>query len=197
MTPAIVLFDLGDVVARWDPEPRLAEYARRSGLGVEAVRRALATDGFWQDTDRGRYTGDEMADRICALLGCRFTRPELLRLQAAAFTVRPEVLRLAERAAIRSRVGMLTNNAPLLREALPVHLPELLRAFDPILFSHQFGYTKPAPELFTAVTRRLGLPPDHIFFIDDQESHVRAAAAAGWRALRFESVAQLERALAE
>jgi HAD superfamily hydrolase (TIGR01509 family) len=193
--PAIALFDLGDVVARWDPAPRLAEYARRSGLTPDEVRARLATDRFWQNTDLGRYSADEMEARICELLGCRIARAELLRLQAAAFAVRPEVLRIAERAASHSRVGILTNNAPLLREAVPVHLPELVRVFDPILYSFEFGATKPARELFERVTSRLGLPAGEIFFTDDQETHVAAARAAGWRAVRFESAAQLEKSL--
>lgn len=195
MTPAIVLFDLGDVVARFDPAPRYAEYAARAGLTPAQVRERLATDDFWRDTDRGRYTAEEMARRICELLGVPFTRAELLRLQAAAFKPRPEVLAIAARAARHSRVGMLTNNAPLLKEAVPIHLPELVRAFDPILYSFEFGHTKPDRELFERVKERLGLPPAEIFFIDDQESHVAAARAVGWRALRFESAAQLEESL--
>jgi len=195
VTPAIVLFDLGDVLARFDPAPRWAEYARRSGITPAEVVARLSTDGFWQDTDRGRYSADEMERRICDLLGCRFSRAELLRLQAAAFTLRPEVLRIAARVATHSRVGVLTNNAPLLKEALPIHLPELARAFDPILYSFEFGHVKPERALFEAVTARLALLPREIFFVDDQEGHVAAARAAGWGALRFETANQLERAL--
>jgi putative hydrolase of the HAD superfamily len=195
VTPAIVLFDLGDVLARFDRAPRLAEYARRSGLTPLEVRERLATDQFWRDTDRGLYSADQMERRICELLGCAFSRAELLRLQAAAFTLRPEILSIAERVATRTRVGILTNNAPLLKEALPIHLPELARTFDPILYSFEFGHVKPERALFEAVTARLALAPRQIFFVDDQESHVAAARAVGWGALRFESAEQLERSL--
>lgn len=194
---AIVLLDLGDVVARWDPAPRLAEYARRAGISVDEVRRRLAQDDFWEDTDRGVYSGDEMHAEICARLDVAFTRDELLALQALAFRLQPEVLRIAEELAARQRVGILTNNAPLLREAVPRHLPELERIFSPILYSFEFGHTKPAPELFASVTRALALAPREIFFADDQPRHVAGARAAGWDALRFESAAQLRDALFE
>jgi glucose-1-phosphatase len=195
VTPAIALFDLGDVVADYDPAPRYAEYAARCGLTPDEVVRRLRSDRFWQETDLGRYSGDEMARRIGELLGCSFSRGELLRLQALAFRVRPDVLALAERVRATTRVGMLTNNAPLLHEALPSQLPELPRVFDPILYSYQFGHTKPAPQLFEQVTRLLQLEPGRIFFTDDQESHVVAARAAGWRAVQFESVTQIEHEL--
>jgi len=194
---AIVLFDLGNVIATFDPAPRLLELGRRSGLESSEVERRLATDDFWRDTDRGVYSAAEMHERICALLGCKFSREELLRLQALAFSVRQEVVRIAEEISARKRVGILTNNAPLLRDALPEHLPALVRVFSPILFSFQFGHTKPERELFDAVASDLALTPAEIFFIDDQPSHVQAAREAGWEAVGFESVAQLRHALAE
>ena len=194
---AIALFDLGDVVARWDPSPRLAEYARRSGLSVDEVRRRLAQDDFWGDTDRGVYSADEMHEQICARLGVAFTRDELLGLQALAFRLEPAVLRIAEELSLRLRVGILTNNAPLLREAVPRHFPELARSFAPILYSFEFGHTKPAQALFEAVARALALAPRDIFFADDQPRHVAAARLSGWDAVRFESASQLRGALVE
>ena len=193
----IVLFDLGDVVASWDPSPRLAEYARRSGLSTDEVSRRLALGDFWEDTDRGVYSASEMHEQICARLGVAFSRDELLALQALAFRVRPEMLRIAEELAARHRVGILTNNAPLLRDAIPTHFPELERIFAPVLYSFQFGHTKPAHALFEAVARALALEPGEIFFIDDQLRHVTAAREAGWEAVQFESAAQVRRALVD
>ncbi len=194
---SIVLFDLGGVVAHWDPAPRLAEYARRSGLSTDEVRRRLALGGFWEDTDRGAYSAAQMHAEICERLGVAFTRDELLRLQALAFRIRPDVLRIAGELAARHRVGILTNNAPLLHDAIPAHFPELERIFAPVLYSFQFGHAKPARALFEAVARVLALDPSEIFFSDDQPRHVSAAREAGWEAIQFESAAQLRRALVE
>lgn len=194
---ALALFDLGDVVARWDPSPRLAEYARRSGVSVDEVSRRLAQDDFWEDTDRGVYSADEMHEQICKRLGVAFTRDELLGLQALAFRPQPDVLRIAQELSPRHRVGILTNNAPLLREAVPRHFPELERIFAPILYSFEFGHVKPAQALFEAVARALALAPGEILFADDQPGHVAAARRSGWDAVRFESAPQLRGALVE
>ncbi len=193
----IALFDFGNVVARWDVAPRMQEYARRSGLAPLEVQARLAKDAFWSNTDRGLYTGDEMARRICELLGCTFSRAELLRLQTLAFVLDPEVLALAEAVSRRLRIGILTNNAPLLHEALPYSFPDVVRLFDPILFSFQLGHVKPEAELFEAVQARLGLEPGEILFIDDTAAHVRAALSTGWDAVRYQSVPELRKALVE
>jgi FMN phosphatase YigB (HAD superfamily) len=132
---SVVLFDLGDVVAAYDPSPRVARYAERSGRTSEEVRARLADSGFSEDCDRGIFSAQEMQTEICRRLGCVFSHDEQLMLQAAAFSVRPGVLALATAVARRARTGLLTNNSPLLLEAFPHRFPELLRTFDPILFS--------------------------------------------------------------
>ena len=92
---------------------------------------------------------------------------------------------------------MLTNNAPLLKEAMPQHFSELAQLFDPILFSYQFGHVKPERELFEGVQTHLSAEPDEIVFIDDTSGHVAAAASLGWDAIQFRSAAELRRALIE
>jgi len=194
---SIVLFDLGDVVADFDPAPRIAEFARHARLTGAEVTARLSAGDFWRNTDRGACSSDEMHEQICTRLDYRFSRAELLRLQAAAFTLRPEVVRLAIEVSARARVGVLTNNAPLLQDALPTHFPELTRVFAPILYSFEFGCAKPERALFERVAARMALEPKQIVFVDDQVSHVEAARSVGWDALRFESVAGLRCALAD
>lgn len=194
---SLVLFDLGDVIASYDPAPRIAEYAQRSGLDPKEVSRRLWKSGFSIACDRGRHPAAEMQTEIGARLGVEFARDELLRLQAAAFRVRPEMLELVDEVGRSARTGILTNNSPLLEEAFPLHFPELCEQFDPILFSHRFEHVKPEPELFERVTAQLGLPAGDILFVDDQETHVAAARRAGWQARSFTSPAALRRELAQ
>ena len=197
MTISIVLFDLGNVLTTWDVGPRVAEYARRSGLSPARVLERLSRDDFWVNTDRGFSSADEMETRICELLDCHFSRKELLALQAIAFELRPEMLDIARAVATRKPVGILTNNAPFLQEAMPRFFPELVELFDPILYSFQFKHVKPERELFEAVEDQLGLPGEQIHFIDDTQGHVAAARAAGWDAVQYLSTTQLRNALAE
>ena len=194
---SIVLFDLGNVLTTWDVGPRIAEYAHRSGLSPAIVLERLSRDDFWVNTDRGSLSADEMETQICGLLDCHFSREELLALQAIAFELRPEVLDIARAVAIRKPVGILTNNAPFLQEAMPKFFPELVELFDPILYSFQFGHVKPERELFEAVEDKLDLPAEEIYFIDDTQGHVAAARAAGWDAVQYQSTTQLRNSLAE
>lgn len=59
--------------------------------------------------------------------------------------------------------------------------------FDHLFISGEIGAMKPQPEYFGKVTTALGVEPNSILFIDDEEHYTRAAEAAGWRVIVHES----------
>lgn len=81
--------------------------------------------------------------------------------------------------------GLLTNNPPLLREALPHYLPAIEQQFDPIIFSYQYGACKPNLALYRAVASRLDAAPHQLLLIDDALPNVQGARAAGWQAIHY------------
>ena len=192
---SIVLFDLGDVLASYDPRPRIAAYARAADLEEAEVRARLRRGGFGDDCDRGVYSAEQMHREICQRLEHAFSREELLSLEAAAFRVQSEVLAIASTVASRVRTGILTNNGPLLEETFPVHFPELVAALEPILISYQFNHMKADRGLFDAVSTSIGINPGEILFIDDKALHVSLARDSGWQAEQFVSASQLRGAL--
>jgi putative hydrolase of the HAD superfamily len=53
------------------------------------------------------------------------------------------------------------------------------------------GHAKPRPEIFTAALQRLGVAPQEIVHVGDNErTDVRGALAAGFRAIRLDVVRQ-------
>jgi HAD superfamily hydrolase (TIGR01509 family) len=197
MAVSLVLFDLGDVIARWDPSPRLDEYAARAGASPIEIRERLAASMYSEQSDRGAFSVVEMEDRLSEVIGCHIAHDEFLRLEAMAFKVRPEVVAIAEATSRHVPVGILANNSPLCQEALSRHFPELVQVFRPILFSFQFGHAKPEREIFNAVQLHLRLDPREILLVDDKASNVAAARSADWDAVQYQSETGLRRDLAK
>jgi HAD superfamily hydrolase (TIGR01509 family) len=54
---------------------------------------------------------------------------------------------------------------------------------------------KPDAQIFHEATRRFGLAPSELLFIDDVAHNVEAARALGWRALQFTSATDCAAAL--
>lgn len=54
---------------------------------------------------------------------------------------------------------------------------------DDIVYSHEVGLAKPDPAAYELTTRRLGVEPGEVLFLDDVEANVDAARAFGWHAV--------------
>ena len=186
-----VLFDLGGVVCRYDPSERLALLAADSGLEPDEVHRRVWASSLALDFEVGRYTTPEWLELVRGSLGLRMDDDRLREVMLTALTVDHDVLALVDRLRTRVRTAMLTDNPPLLVEALPTHFPEITPRFAPFLISCELGLLKPSREIFEAALTRLGEPAANVLFVDDIEANVLGARASGIEAVQFTSAEAL------
>jgi len=57
--------------------------------------------------------------------------------------------------------------------------------------SFRLNAIKPDPRFYVSATKLAAVEPGNIFFADDRADNVDAAKAAGWDAIQYESVSQL------
>jgi glucose-1-phosphatase len=191
MPISTVLFDLGDTACRFHPDRRLAALAAASPRSAEVIQDRIWGSGFDADCDRGRYSGAEIVDQISTWLELRLSAAELRAIWALAWEPNEAVLAVAEALAPRARVGMLSNNGPLLYDALPTLFPVILERFEPCFFSCTLGASKPDPIVYATVQARLSEPPERLLLIDDSSTAIAGARAAGWQAIHFTGQATL------
>ena len=194
-TTSIILFDLGDVACHFLPERRLAAFATAANLTASEVSDSINTD-FRGQFDLGGFGADEMCSMIRETLRTDLPDAKIKSAWSAAFEPNPAVLDIANKLQDRFVTGLLTNNPPLLLDALPNHLPSVAATFAPIIFSFAHRAIKPNPDLYSAVTAQLDEPPASILLIDDSEPNINAAIEHGWQAIHFRSAEQLARDLA-
>ena len=193
---ATVLFDLGGVVCRFHPERRLGALAADCGLPEVEVRARVWDSGFDHRCDQGKYPARQVYEEIQTFLGLKATYAEFSRLWGLAFEPDPSVLAIVDRLRSAVRVGLLTDNGPVLREAMPVLFPDIAIRFEPMLFSCEFGALKPTAELFAAVLERLSQRAEQILLVDDSPRVVRGATEVGLRACLYTCAEALRRELA-
>ncbi|MFN8556007.1 MAG: HAD family phosphatase [Dehalococcoidia bacterium] len=195
MAITTVIFDLGGVVCGFRPERRLAALAAACDLPPEAIQQCIWGSGFDADCDRGRFTATEVYEQARQMLGLRMPYAGFRAAWVAAFEPDVDVLALVDRLRPRLRTALLTDNGPVLRDALPALLPEVAHRFDPLLFSCDLGALKPSREAFATALDRLETPAERTLLIDDAPANVEGARACGMAAFRFTSVADLASAL--
>ncbi len=194
--PTAVLFDLGGVVLRWEPER-----AYQQVLPADEVRAFMTAIDFaaW---NRAHDGGQPFATGEAALLQ-RF--PE----QAAAIRAYREhfpaaipgmvpgtsaVIAELAQAGVR-QVGLTNWSA----ETFPWAQQEygILRRFAGVVVSGAERLLKPDPAIFRLACRRFGLDPAATVFVDDSPANVAAAARVGLAALPFTDATVLRSDLVE
>jgi 2-haloacid dehalogenase len=191
-TADAVVFDIGNVLVRWDPHPAVA-----AAVGdAEATRFLGATDfdfAAWNHAQDAGRTWSEAEDQATQshphwrehILGYRtyFTR-SLLGPVTSTVAVLEELHE--HEVPLFALTNWSTELFPHARERY-----DFLALFDDIVVSGDEGVAKPDPAIFEILSRRIGHPLDRCVFIDDSPANIEAATSAGLDAILFTDTGHL------
>lgn len=194
---SLVLFDLDDVLCRYDRSARIAHLAGVVGRDAQTVRQAIWDSGLEGRADAGQIGDADYIAELGALLDYPLTVDDWLDARRAAMTPDAEAIRLAREVAGRHKVAVLTNNCCLLADHIHYLCPPVADVFGAQVYaSASFGFAKPSPDLYLRCVRHLCVEPAKVLFIDDVEANVTGAIQAGLQGYRFVDTVALERELA-
>lgn len=185
-----VLFDLGNVLIRWDPR----HHYRDRFATAEDMEHFLAevAPGSWNhEMDLGKPFAQAIAERSelfpehAALLA--EWKSQWGRMLGGA--IDDSVALLAALRDAGYRVAALTNwsaeTYPVARERFP-----FLGWFEDVVISGVEGIAKPDPAMFALALTRTGFVAERTVFIDDNLPNVDAARALGLHTVHFANTAQ-------
>jgi 2-haloacid dehalogenase len=186
MRPEAVIFDIGNVLTRWQPE---AFYDRVIG---EDRRRALFAEvdlhGMNLAVDAGALFRETIYDWAERHPGwkteIRWWYDRWIELASPRIEGSIALLR-----ALRAKgvpVFSLTNFGSYSYEEARTKL-DFLSEFDREYVSGRMGVVKPDPQIYAMVEADSGVAPERLLFADDKAENIVAAARRGWRTHQFES----------
>ncbi|GEM_PF-4378706 len=100
----------------------------------------------------------------------------------------PEMVEIAKNLKEKSfGVGILSDATDFFDSYTVPHF-NLTKIFDPVLNSNKIGMSKHQRDLkiFDFATKKVGLNPEEIFFIDDIEENIFDAKKFGWNGIKFD-----------
>ena len=173
-----VVFDLDGVLIDSEPvweQVRRQVVASRGGHWADDAQQRIMgmSTGEW-----ARYLGEDLGvglapEAIAALvierMAARYT--EHLPLMAGAVAA-------VRRLAARWPLGLASSSPPSLIGVV-LDAAGLRECFVTTLSTEQVAHGKPAPDIYLAVTGRLGFPPQRCAAVEDSTNGLRSAAAAG------------------
>ena len=184
------LFDFGGVLVR---EGSVNDFARMAPHADPEVvlRHAVGpyhedVDHPWHRVERGELDMAEWYALTVASLAEEGIEVVIPTSGSVLFTPNePVVEAVREVRAAGGRTAVVTNNVRELSHTWRPVLP-LDELFDTIVDSCEVGLRKPNPAIYLLAVERLGVPPERAVLLDDIESNLRGAEAAGLRAIHVE-----------
>ena len=190
MVKAIV-FDLGGVLIDLDFDRCVRAF--REILGYERITELLDLwhqKGIYGDMEAGLITADEFRAEVL-----RESRPgcvpaDVDRAMAGLLVgMAPEKVPLLEELSRKYAVYGLSNNNEIsvkrMHDIYEENGLDWRRIFRKEFISCRMKMLKPSREIFDAAAAEIGLPPAEILFVDDSQTNVDGALAAGWQAVYY------------
>ncbi|MGY1458276.1 HAD-IA family hydrolase [Luteimonas sp. A534] len=198
MRPRIrqVLFDFDGVLARYEHHLRLGSLAGHAGCDPGHVHEALFASGLETEYDSGLVDTATYLGRLGDALGCTIDEKAWLASRRACTAADADVLARVASLDAALRLGVLTNNGPLMERAIPGIIAPVSRRFEGrVLTSGSLAMRKPDPRTFLAALERLGWDTGGTLFLDDKFANVQGARRAGLHADTVSDARSLRRVL--
>ena len=194
-----IVFDMGNVVLRFEPESFMTREGITDPADREILRRELYLSTEWAQMDYGHETEDTFEPKVKARVPehLRSHIGNLLRFWRVMAEQVPGMEDLVRRVKEAGYGVYLLSNAsagqPTYWHTIPVS-----RYFDGTLISSDVKTIKPCPDIYRIFTEKFALKPEECLFVDDATANVAGAVNSGWQGIVFHGdAAELERKMRE
>ena len=184
-----IIFDFGNVLARFSPEEMTAAYIQ-DPEDIRIACEVIFDRLYWDRLDDGTITDEEVIAGICSRLPARL-HGDACRVYREWIELLPPIPGMQElvrdiRAAGR-KLYLLSNISIGFAENYSSNpwVGELFSLFDGLVFSAPLGITKPHREIFGHLLQHHGLRAEDCIFIDDSPRNIAGCEAAGIRGYLF------------
>lgn len=191
-----IVFDMGNVILRFDPDHFLDRLNIESPTDRELLKNKVFRSVEWVMLDRGTLVEAEAEQRIVPRL------PE--RLHEAAHKLIFEwdepllpVEGMTELVKALKKNGYsiyLLSNASV-RQPEYWKRTEASKYFDGTLISASVHQIKPCPEIYQLFFEKFDLTPEECVFIDDVSGNIEGAVRAGMNGIVFNEIQELRKEL--
>lgn len=186
MTPAAVVFDVGNVLFPWKPR-LLYERLIDDDRALDAFLRDVVTEDWHFQHDLGRPFAETSAELIARFPEHRalieIWGPRFADSIGAAFPVMAEIVVALDSASVP--MFAITNFSGEFWIPFREREAAIFDRFRDIIVSGDERLVKPDPAIYALAIERFGMAPETLLFVDDRAENVAGAVAAGMHGHHF------------
>lgn len=186
-----IVFDMGGVLI--DLDPAACVKAFQEIMGFERIKEIIDPyhqKGIYGDLEGGRLSTDRFRSAVLAESRPGCVPEDVDRCMDAMLAgMPPYKADLLRELSGKYPLYLLSNNNEIssgaFHEILTGYGLDWKSLFQEEFFSFKLKLLKPGLEIYREAVRRIGLPPEEIFFVDDSQTNVDAARAVGINAVLY------------
>lgn len=190
----LIIFDLGNVVVKFDHNISASKFARRFGLDKNKLYDLFFDSEITRLHDIGRLTPADFYKKVKEALNIKIGFKEFKGYWNNIFYTNPGVSGLISKLKARHKIYLMSNTNKLHFDFIKKKFP-VIKKFDKIILSYEFGSLKPDPEIYKYAMKLAGTKPETTLYIDDRKELIEGAKALGINAIVFKNLPELKQEL--
>jgi len=191
MTVKTVIFDLGNVVLKFDIRIIARKIAGKFSLNEDKLFNLFFDSPLTQIHDEGKIDAEEFHKQAMKKLGVEMGFGEFKEIWNDIFIENEDVIKLVLLLSKKYKVFLMSNTNKMHFDYIKNKF-DIIKKFDRIFTSFEVGEMKPHPKIYTEAIESANAEPGEIVFIDDRKELVEGAKELGIRAIQFENIDQLK-----
>ena len=184
ISPVTILFDIGNVLLRFDYKDAL--HSLIPAEHGDAAERLRLLDAKRDDLESGRISGEDFVEWSLQTLDTRASAEDFIAAWRSIFTPIHETWALARQWADEGHRLILFSNIN------PIHHPWIFEAYEifPLfhgaVMSYEIGCMKPHASFYEKAIARYNLVPEETFYIDDLAANIDAGRRFGFHCHQYD-----------
>lgn len=188
----LILLDFGNVVINIDLDRTFQAFSDITGKSIEKIVETFEQDQLFRRYESGHFSTEDFREIVRQALGFPFSDAEINHAWGALLLDVPKhrvdlILELRQKYDVR----LLSNTNALHIEMCDAYfnkhfgIPAVKSLFNTAYYSFDLGTWKPEKEIYMQVLNHSGYAPEQIYFVDDNLSNIKGAAALGIKTLHL------------
>ncbi|MEM8953778.1 MAG: HAD family phosphatase [Verrucomicrobiota bacterium] len=175
--PKDFLFDIGNVILKFDFSPAVKALAGRSATSHEDILPSI--QAVKQQLESGQIDDETFITEAIRILDFQTSRDEFARIWCEIFEPNPPMVKLIQSLSQAGhRLYILSNTSGLHMEYIFKSFP-VFAHFEDGVYSYAAQSEKPEPEIYQIALDKFQLVPSNTIYIDDLHANVIAGIGAG------------------
>ncbi len=180
----MLVFVLTNTLIAKQPELRLAQFARLSGLSLDEVEHRLWHSGFASACAEGRIRRPQASIDASRMLGAQIGRTAFESTWLSAYAAIDGAEVLLDQLRTRFELAGVTDAPVWVKDRLPLQVP-YVQHLRPQVYSCDVGRLLPHTRMFAGLLQTLDQPAQDTLMIDTDPATLAMAASYGMRTLQL------------